>query len=67
MPFEDGCEMIRYALDAESDDKLFLRWAVMYQAQMGFEEFKRELGSGEEAEDDRSAEEILVKVKGIIG
>lgn len=54
-------------MDAENEDRLFLRWAVMYQAQMSFEEFKRELGSGEETADDKSAEEILAKVKGIIG
>ncbi len=70
MPFAAGCEMICHASDAEEEDRLFLRWAVMYQEVMGFEEFKAELSaeSGtKEAGDGRSAAEILADVKGIIG
>ena len=67
MPFSDGCELIEYALDAENEDRLFLRWAVMYQSQMGFAEFKEVLGAGKEPEDNRTAEEILDSVRKIIG
>ncbi len=70
MPFADGCELICHASNAEEEDRLFLRWAIMYQASIGFEEFKAELlpehgvhGDG----DGRSAAEILKGVKGIIG
>lgn len=70
MPFEDGCELVCHASDAEEEDRLFLRWAAMYQESMGFEEFKAELSDGhgaQEAGDGRSAAEILEGVKGIIG
>ena len=69
MPFAEGCEMIAYALDAEHEDRLFLRWVAMYQGQMGFEEFRRELGGGKRDEpvDGRGAEDILKKVREIIG
>ncbi len=70
MPFADGCELICYASDAEEEDRIFLRWAVIYQESMGFEEFKEALSAGhgaQEAGDGRSAAEILKDVKGIIG
>lgn len=70
MPFAAGCELVCHASDAEEEDRLFLRWAVMYQGSMGFEEFKEELSAGngaQEAGDGRSAAEILEGVKGIIG
>lgn len=70
MPFEAGCELVCHASDAEEEDRLFLRWAVMYQGSMGFEAFKQELYAGQdshEAGDGRSAVEILEGVKGIIG
>ncbi len=67
MPFSDGCELIDHAQDADYDDRLFLRWAVMYQHGMSFGEFKNELKGGMQVKDDKSAEEILDKVKGIIG
>ena len=45
MPFSDGYELIRYALDADVEDRLFLRWSIWYQSQMGFEEFKSSVGA----------------------
>ena len=68
MPFFDGCELIRYALGAEYEDRLFFRWSLWYQNQMSFEEFKREIGLvADDEEDNQGAEEILKKVKGILG
>lgn len=70
MPFADGCELVCHASDAEEEDRLFLRWAVMYQSSMGFEEFKSELLPDQGApggRDGKSAAEILKDVKGIIG
>lgn len=66
MPFFDGYELIRYALDAEQEEKMYLRWAIMYQTTMSFEEFKAKL-KGSQIDDGRSAEEILEDVKSIIG
>ena len=67
MPFQDGWEMICFAQDAECEDRLFLRWAAMYQDTMGFDEFKKEIFTAQRPGDGRTAEEILDKVKGIIG
>ena len=71
MPFFDGYELIRYALDADVEDRLFLRWSIWYQSQMGFAEFKANTGVPQyltQGEDDtRTAEEILKGVKSIIG
>lgn len=68
MPFFDGCEMIAYAQDAECEEKLYMRWIAGYQLYMGFDEFKKEICiSRRPGRDSRTAEEILDKVKGIIG
>ena len=67
MPFFDGFELIFYARDAEVEDKLFLRWVSGYQSVYGFDEFKAQFLNGQESVDNRSTEEILLKVKDIIG
>ena len=67
MPFFDGCEMIAYARDAECEEKLYMRWVAGYQLYMGFDEFKKEIFTAQRPGDSRTAEEILEKVKGIIG
>lgn len=67
MPFIDGFELVQYAKDAENEDKLFIRWVAGYQSVLGFDEFKRQICVGGSAEDNRSADEILDKVKEIIG
>lgn len=72
MPFFDGYELIRYALDAELEEKLFLRWAVGYQFAMDFKEFKVQAGGhggmyNVTKTDNRTAGEILDTVKDIIG
>lgn len=66
MPFFEGYELLKYALDAESEDKLFIRWAIGYQFTMGFDEFKSKATSIK-VEDNRTAEEILDTVKEILG
>lgn len=71
MPFFDGYELIRYAMDADTEDRLFLRWSIWYQSQMGFAEFRSMVGAPRYQEqgeaDTRTAEEILKDVKAIIG
>lgn len=67
MPFFDGFELIFYARDAEVEDKLFLRWVSGYQSVYGFKEFKAQFFGNQESENNQSAEEILFKVKDIIG
>ena len=68
MPFEEGYEMMQYALNAENEDKLFNRWVNGYQQVMGFEEFKNQIGvNSRQVRDNRTAEEILQDVREIIG
>lgn len=68
MPFEDGYEMMQYALNAENEDKLFARWINGYQQVMGFEEFKNQIGvNRREERDNRTADDILTTVREIIG
>lgn len=72
MPFFDGYELISYALDAELEEKLFLRWVAGYQFAMEFKEFKAQAGGyagmrNMAKTDNRTAGEILDTVKDIIG
>lgn len=68
MPFFDGYEMIKYALHADLEERLYLRWIIGHQFTMGFTEFKQQIGlSNQIVRDDRTAEEILKIVKDIIG
>ena len=67
MPFFEGYELLKYALDAEKEDRIFMRWVVGHQFSMDFNEFKRKLTSTQEVYDNRTAEEILDTVKDIIG
>ena len=71
MPFYDGYELIRYAMDADAEDRLFLRWYIWYQSQIGFAEFKSTVVGSRFQEqrtaDTRTAEEILKDVKAILG
>lgn len=66
MPFFEGYELIQYALGAEIEDRLFMRWVNGYQFTMEYEEFKKE-AIVVKVEDNRSANEILRSVKDIIG
>lgn len=71
MPFFDGYELIRYALDADAEDRLFLRWSIWYQSQMSFQEFKSGIPTTQcrpqGGVKEQTAEEILEDVKAIIG
>ncbi len=70
MPFSDGCRLIDHAVEAEHEDRLFLRWVVLYQMQMTFENFKQaagDRGTERQPEDRRTAEEILGTVREILG
>lgn len=68
MPFFDGFELIEHALNEEIEDKIYLRWVIAYQHVMGYDEFKEQLGfNNSQVRDNRTASEILVSVKKIIG
>lgn len=37
------CDLIDYAADQETEDRLFLRWAIAGQTQVSFDDFKQAL------------------------
>ena len=64
MSFEEGMEILQYAMDADVEDKLYLRWINGYQSSMGFDEFKSKLTvKNAVSNDNRTAEEILDHVE----
>lgn len=67
--FEIGMEIIRTAQKEKSEELLFNRWAVAYQKVMSYEEFKQQLGVGQENSQQtkkQTADEILSEVRGIL-
>ncbi|MBQ0112512.1 MAG: hypothetical protein KBT03_05235 [Bacteroidales bacterium] len=62
MPFEDGFELIKFALDDEDEQKMYLRWVVAYQSSISFTEFKNKVRQMS-INDNRDAEDILASVE----
>ena len=69
MDCDEGMEMVDYAIKEQREECLMNRWIAMYQARMSFDEFKDNLGIGTDSakEENISVEDILDKVKGILG
>lgn len=62
MPFKDGFELIKFALDDENEQKMYLRWVVGYQSLISFTEFKNKVRQMS-INDNRDAEDILASVE----
>lgn len=62
MPISRSLPMLRAALRSQEEDKLFIRWAAMYQAEMSFEDFKKRL----KPQQVKTAEECLHIAKSIL-
>lgn len=62
MPFQDGFELIKFALDDENEQKMYLRWVVGYQSLISFTEFKNKVRQMS-INDNRDAEDILASVE----
>lgn len=62
LPLQDGIDLMLYAMEKETDEKLFQRWIGMAQYEMGFEEFKTKLGPAR----FKSDEEIFSDVEKIL-
>ena len=69
MDCDEGIEMINYAIKEQRDECLMNRWIAMYQDRMSYDEFKDKLGiiTDSAKEENISVEDILDKVKGILG
>ena len=62
MPFKDGYELIKFALDEENEQKMYLRWVVGYQSLISFAEFKNKVRQMS-IQDNRDSEDILESVE----
>lgn len=62
MPFFDGYELLKEAIEYEAEEKLYLRWVVGYQTTTTYEEFKNTLRQ-KSINDNRDADDILDYVK----
>lgn len=72
MDWEDGLCLIEKAYEKEQEESLFQRWIsggeMSYQNTIPFETFKSEIRSKAASKNDsRTVEDILKKVKSIIG
>lgn len=62
MSFMDGYELIKYAYEKDSDEKLFMRWIADYQTQSTFDDFKNKIRQSVGFA-QRTAEDILSSVE----
>lgn len=62
MPFKEGYELIKFALEEENEQKMYLRWVVGYQSLISFTEFKNKIRQMS-IQDNRDAEDILADVE----
>lgn len=62
MEMEEAVSFMEYAVDQDTQGKLFLRWISGPQFEIGFDEFKERLSPKPE----RPEKEILAEVRGIL-
>lgn len=69
MDFEEGFELISYAIKQQNEEKMHNTWLHGYNQSLNFEEFK-DINSGESGEcqdESLTVEEILTNVKSVLG
>lgn len=59
LDIQDAYEFIEYLMEKELDDKLFLRWAVGYQSEMPYEDFKTALMPTKAKTDEEILEDVF--------
>lgn len=66
LDFEDGINQIHKAEEKDIEEKLFLRWAIAFQMESSFTDFKNKLMTNSNITDSsKSKEEILADVRKI--
>lgn len=58
------CDLIDFAVDQETEDRLFLRWAIAGQTQISFDDFKRELQPPKFRDDRELMEDVEMIMNG---
>lgn len=69
MDFEDGFELINYAIKQNNEEKMYNTWLHGYNQSFSYEEFK-DLNSAENEDfqdENLTVEEILTNVKNVLG
>lgn len=71
MPFEEGLELLTYAIEQRTEDKAWERW-IHSMSDMSFSEYKEKIGlnkktTTQEVEPKQSIEEVLSFTKEIFG
>lgn len=67
MEFEEGIDLLKLARKEKEEEKIFLRWVVGYEKEMGYTDFKRKLfQSVGSREKQLTQEEIFDKVETIL-
>lgn len=61
----EGLNIIRTAIEQETEDKMFFRWSVGYQAEISYQEFKEKLVAGNYGQQETNVLDTLKKVKEI--
>lgn len=68
LDFEDGIEQINKAEEKSNEDKLFLRWAIRYEVNFSFNDFKNKIKENTNVsinDKGECKEEILANVRSI--
>ena len=58
--------LLEFIAEEEQEEKVWQRWVMRYQMQMGFQEFKNQLAHTAKADEPVDQIEVLKKVKGIL-
>ena len=66
IPLEDCMGLLDFIADEEQEEKVWQRWVMRYQAQVGYLEFKNQLIHSAKSEEPADQIEVLKKVKGIL-
>lgn len=67
MPLADALDLIAFMNEKEHEERIYLRWVIGYQMQMGYAEFKNNLMQASiDANDKRSADTILDSVEEVL-
>ena len=66
IPLDECMGLLEFIAEEEQEEKVWQRWVMRYQMQMGFQEFKDQLAHTAKADEPVDQIEVLKKVKGIL-
>lgn len=66
IPLEECEGLLEFIAEEEQEEKVWQRWVMRYQMQMGYREFKEQLIHSAKKDEPVDQIEVLKKVKGIL-